>query len=287
MQHLERHLPEIEKIFTKFRISKFDYHLFAGFEERLLQGDRYLEQIHIAIRFKPRNMTCLLKRLGPILLPFSAIIFTDKSFHCLPSSTADLDAIVCTMSRGFTDDMKTTHTISASTFLSKNVDMGGALNVGGLSHQNTSDGDREGETNPGPTEINKSWNSRIAFDIVSDLHDPSQPKGIQALQLQGEIIIEVWNTLAFIHHTFLRSLIENFWIRQAPRFCNLPCRIHRASDYNPCLSWKPGLQSFSPLCCYWSKRRACLDRWYTTTSHADVQHRSFIPSQKRIFISDR
>jgi len=95
------------------------------------------------------------------------------------------------MSRRFTDKMKT-HMLSSSTLLSKNVDVGGALNVRGSSQQNTSDGDREGEPNPESTEIDKSWSSRIAFDIVSNLHDPSQPKGIQALQLQGELMIEVW-----------------------------------------------------------------------------------------------
>jgi len=154
-------------------------------------------------------MTCLLKRLGPILLPFSAVIFTDKSFHFLPSSPADLYAVVHTMSRRFTDNMKT-HMLSSSTLLSKNVDMGGALNVRGSSQQNTSDGDREGEPNPESTEIDKSWSSRIEFDIVSNLHDPSQPKGIQALQLQGELMIEVWIPTDFYPSYFLRSLIENF-----------------------------------------------------------------------------
>ena len=95
------------------------------------------------------------------------------------------------MSRSLTDDMKTTHTISPSTFLSKNVDMGEASNVGGSSQQNTSDSNKKGRPNLEPTEINKSWNSRIAFDIVSDMHDPSQSKGIQILQLQGELVIEV------------------------------------------------------------------------------------------------
>ena len=185
MQHLEQHLSKIEKIFTKFRIPKSDYQLFAGFDEGLLRECCYLDQIHVNIRFKPRNMTCFLKRLGPILLPFSAVIFTDKSIHRLPPSVTDLDP------RRTTDNMKTTHTISAITFLSKNVDVGGALNVGGLSRQNTSDGDREGESDPEPTEIDKSWNSRIAFDIVSNLRDPSQLKGIHALQLQGELVIEV------------------------------------------------------------------------------------------------
>jgi hypothetical protein len=206
MQHLERHLPEIEKIFTKFRIPKSDYRLFAGFDEGFIRDRRYLEQIHITIRFKPRNMTCLLKRLGPILLPFPALIFTDKSFHRLPSSTADVNAIIRTLYRGLTDDRKTTHTIAATTFLLKNVDM----NVGGSSQRNTSDGDREGEPDPEPTESDKSWNSRIAFDIVSNLHDPSRLEDIQALRLQGELMIEVGSPTGFIYHTFLRSLIENF-----------------------------------------------------------------------------
>ena len=73
------------------------------------------------------------------------------------------------MSWEFTDDMKTTHMLSSSDSLSKNVEMGGVLNVGS----------KQGEPNPEPTEIDKSWNSKIAFDIVSDLHDPSQPEGIQ------------------------------------------------------------------------------------------------------------
>ena len=144
-------------------------------------------------------MTCFLKRLGPILLPFSAVIFTDKSIYRLPPSVTDLDP------RRTTDNMKTTHTISATIFLSKHVDVGGALNFGGLGWQNISDGDREGEPDPEPTEIDKSWNSRIAFDIVSNLRDPSQLKGIHALQLQGELVIEVWSPTSFYPSYFFQK----------------------------------------------------------------------------------
>ena len=186
MQHLERHLPEIEKIFTKFRIQKSDYHLFAGFDEGILQGCYvFLEQIHIAIRFKPRTIACLLKHLRPILLPFSAIIFTDKSVHHLPSTYLCYPLIDVRPTH-----MIASHTISSSTSLSKYVDMDGALNVGSIA-KNTSDGDKVDER----TEIDKSWNSRIVLNIVSDLHDPSQPDGIQSLQLQGEILIKVWTPI--------------------------------------------------------------------------------------------
>ena len=30
---------------------KSDYHIFAGFDEGLIEGSRYLDQIHITIRF--------------------------------------------------------------------------------------------------------------------------------------------------------------------------------------------------------------------------------------------
>ena len=142
-------------------------------------------------------MAALLSHLAPILAPFPALIVTDKSFHCLPSSVADLNAIARTMIHRFTDNIETTREISSSISLSKNVDTGGS------SSQNASDSGKGSEPypTPEPPEIDGSWNSKIAFNIVSDLHDPSKPQGIQTLQLQGKLMIEVYSLSLISSHS--------------------------------------------------------------------------------------
>lgn len=80
LKHLEQNFSEIERIFSDFQISKSDYHLLAGFDEDLLQNRLgYLDQIHVLIHSEPLNMTFLLSQLEKTFMPFSAIVFTEKS----------------------------------------------------------------------------------------------------------------------------------------------------------------------------------------------------------------
>jgi hypothetical protein len=59
LQHLQQNLSQIEEIFAEFQTPKSNYHLFAGFNENLV------EEIHILVHTKFPDT--LLSRLAPIL----------------------------------------------------------------------------------------------------------------------------------------------------------------------------------------------------------------------------
>jgi hypothetical protein len=208
MQHLEQNCATFQKIFTDFNIPESEYQLLAGFDEDIIQHRLgYLNQIHVILRFEPRDVDRFLLCLSSALKNFTAIIFTDKSTHRLPSAPEEFHEIV----RANTH--KTPYGIST---LSQYVGMGGSVNVGpsggnngqdrpndstrkgkeqerdsedpSIPHDSSKDVGEPGPEFPGPGSSD-AQSAELAFQVSANLLQNGIP--FQLLQVQGALKIKV------------------------------------------------------------------------------------------------
>ena len=227
LQHIQKNQSQIEDAFATHHISKFEYVLYAGFDESLIHAEiGYLEQIHV---FSSASVivTSLLSQLGRIFSPFSSILFTESSIYELPVYKSDgttwiFDELVFQVAsklvdQGLTAAMYPTVISLSGTsddhksnlFGDKPPEKSGSNDEGkkgtkkGKEKDETSGGGRSGKDKDNTDDDSDKDSSRepgnptepptVSFDVVSEMFgiQDGVEKLFQLLTVQGQLTIHV------------------------------------------------------------------------------------------------